>query len=70
MVTLDSPGSVIIKRCVPTSQPAQLKHFSFFFIEAELIFSMWIKGYVKEHKAPPKIGRFIPVMIPSALVFL
>lgn len=66
MVTLDSPGSDIMKWSTPTLQLAKLK---FFFSSSPLranIFGVWIKGYVKEHKASPKIGRFIPVMILSS----
>lgn len=65
MVTLDSPGSIIMKWSTPTSQLAKLKHLKFLIVAHpyENIFGVWIKGYVKEHKASPKIGRFIPVMI-------
>lgn len=50
----------------PYITTSKIKTSQVFFIVAhpyENIFGVWIKGYVKEHKASPKIGRFIPVMI-------
>lgn len=32
MVTLDSPGSIIMKWSVPTLQPAKLKQLKFFLV--------------------------------------
>lgn len=56
MVTLDSPGSIVMKWSTPLLQIAKLKHLKFFSGSPFLIIFLekWIKGYVKEHKPPLK----------------